>query len=255
MTMSFSLEAWEQKERVRGSKFPEHAQTIHGLSKRMLDNSYLSFRMLPTEHIQFAHLVGLLFLGVAKLSWRAANLGPSSQSHIVRVAVCWWSRCLAETGQMGSKRTVVLSEGADAIEVEAQQNYFDELNRDLDEFDADKLENHFGKTTLSTPDRDLNFDLPVIGSLAYCKSRALGYTATEAGSTGTGSGVTLLFISVTGCTVTGPEQPCSFMLQRYFGAVVQDCEKKEQVKETGPVVEQYQIAPAPLKEQFFPSLY
>nr|CAD7448989.1 unnamed protein product [Timema bartmani] len=30
-----------------------------------------------------------------------------------------------------------------------------------------------------------------------------------------------------------------------------DCDKKEQVKVTGPVVEQEQIAPAPLKEQFF----
>nr|CAD7398355.1 unnamed protein product [Timema cristinae] len=37
----------------------------------------------------------------------------------------------------------------------------------------------FGKTTISTPYRDLNLDLPVIGSLAYCESSALDHAATE----------------------------------------------------------------------------
>nr|CAD7609184.1 unnamed protein product [Timema genevievae] len=41
--------------------------------------------MLPVERIEFAHLYRLLFLGAAELSWRAANLGPSSQS-VSRVA-------------------------------------------------------------------------------------------------------------------------------------------------------------------------
>nr|CAD7413969.1 unnamed protein product [Timema poppensis] len=36
------------------------------------------------------------------------------------------------------------------------------------------------KTTLSKPDKDLNLKLPVIGSLVYCKSSALGHAATEA---------------------------------------------------------------------------
>nr|CAD7575608.1 unnamed protein product [Timema californicum] len=44
-----------------------------------------------------------------------------------------------------------------------------------------RLENHFGKTTLSKPNRDLNPDIPVIGSLAYCKNSTLGHAATEAG--------------------------------------------------------------------------
>nr|CAD7592018.1 unnamed protein product [Timema genevievae] len=155
MTMSCALEAWEQKERVRGSKFPEHAQTFHGFSKRTLDNSYLSFQM--TERIQFAHLVGLLFLGVAELSWRAANLGPSSQSHIVRVAVCWWSRCLDETGQMGSERThlrlvqqlqrqeenSLAHQMPDVSQHEVQgivqqQKYFDSLDQNLDKWNAKK---------------------------------------------------------------------------------------------------------------------
>nr|CAD7438736.1 unnamed protein product [Timema bartmani] len=39
--------------------------------------------------------------------------------------------------------------------------------------------NHFGKTTLSTPNRDSKLNLPVIGSLVYCKSSALDHVATE----------------------------------------------------------------------------
>nr|CAD7407280.1 unnamed protein product [Timema cristinae] len=39
----------------------------------------------------------------------------------------------------------------------------------------------FWKTTFSTPDRDLNLDLPVIGSIIYCESSALDYAATEVG--------------------------------------------------------------------------
>nr|CAD7411428.1 unnamed protein product [Timema poppensis] len=35
--------------------------------------------------------------------------------------------------------------------------------------------------TLSTPDRDLNLDLPVIGSLVYCESSALDHAATKWG--------------------------------------------------------------------------
>nr|CAD7459039.1 unnamed protein product [Timema tahoe] len=35
-------------------------------------------------------------------------------------------------------------------------------------------------TTLSTPDRDSNLDLPVIGSLVYCESSSLEHVATEA---------------------------------------------------------------------------
>nr|CAD7585811.1 unnamed protein product [Timema genevievae] len=42
-----------------------------------------------------------------------------------------------------------------------------------------RLENHFGKATLSIPDRDSNLDLPVIGSLAHSKSSALDHVATE----------------------------------------------------------------------------
>nr|CAD7399493.1 unnamed protein product [Timema cristinae] len=50
------------------------------------------------------------------------------------------------------------------------------------------------------------------------------------------SKVALLLVSVTDSAVTGPGQPCSFMLRRYFGAAYS---RKE-------------IAPALLKEQFFP---
>ncbi|CAG2060005.1 unnamed protein product, partial [Timema podura] len=44
-----------------------------------------------------------------------------------------------------------------------------------------RMENHLGKTTISTPDQDSNLDLSVIGSLVYFKSDALEYAATEAG--------------------------------------------------------------------------
>nr|CAD7201197.1 unnamed protein product [Timema douglasi] len=40
---------------------------------------------------------------------------------------------------------------------------------------------NFGNTTLSTPDRNSNLDLPIIGSIDYCKSSALDYADTEAG--------------------------------------------------------------------------
>nr|CAD7398258.1 unnamed protein product [Timema poppensis] len=43
-----------------------------------------------------------------------------------------------------------------------------------------RLENHLGKTTLNTPDRDLNLNLPIIGSLVYCESSALDHVDTEA---------------------------------------------------------------------------
>nr|CAD7442813.1 unnamed protein product [Timema bartmani] len=39
----------------------------------------------------------------------------------------------------------------------------------------------FGKTTLSTPNRDSNLDLPVIDILVYCESSALDHAVTEAG--------------------------------------------------------------------------
>nr|CAD7437889.1 unnamed protein product [Timema bartmani] len=35
------------------------------------------------------------------------------------------------------------------------------------------MENHFGKINFSTPDRDSNLDLPIIGSLVYFESNAL----------------------------------------------------------------------------------
>nr|CAD7585764.1 unnamed protein product [Timema genevievae] len=44
----------------------------------------------------------------------------------------------------------------------------------------EKLENHFVKTTLNTPNRDLNLDLSVIGSLVYCESSVLDHAATKA---------------------------------------------------------------------------
>nr|CAD7440840.1 unnamed protein product [Timema bartmani] len=44
-----------------------------------------------------------------------------------------------------------------------------------------RVENHLGKTTLSTPDRYSNLDLPIISSLVYCESSALDHAATKAG--------------------------------------------------------------------------
>nr|CAD7263882.1 unnamed protein product [Timema shepardi] len=44
-----------------------------------------------------------------------------------------------------------------------------------------RVNNYFGKTTLSIPSRDSNFNLPVIGSLFYCEGSALDLAATKAG--------------------------------------------------------------------------
>ncbi|CAG2059336.1 unnamed protein product [Timema podura] len=43
----------------------------------------------------------------------------------------------------------------------------------------ERVETHFGKTTPSTPDRDSNFDFPVIDSLVFSESDALDHAATE----------------------------------------------------------------------------
>nr|CAD7567659.1 unnamed protein product [Timema californicum] len=42
-----------------------------------------------------------------------------------------------------------------------------------------RVENHFEKTSLSTPGRDSNLDLPIIASLVYCESSTLDPAATE----------------------------------------------------------------------------
>nr|CAD7406350.1 unnamed protein product [Timema cristinae] len=44
-----------------------------------------------------------------------------------------------------------------------------------------RVENNFGNTPLSTPDRNLNLDLSVISSLVYCESSTLNYAATKVG--------------------------------------------------------------------------
>nr|CAD7454913.1 unnamed protein product [Timema tahoe] len=43
-----------------------------------------------------------------------------------------------------------------------------------------RVENHFGKTTLTSLDQDSNFNLPIIGSLVYCENSALYHAATKA---------------------------------------------------------------------------
>nr|CAD7462393.1 unnamed protein product [Timema tahoe] len=45
-----------------------------------------------------------------------------------------------------------------------------------------RVENYFGKPTLSTPNRDSSLDLTVIGSLVYSETSALDYVVTEEGS-------------------------------------------------------------------------
>nr|CAD7266618.1 unnamed protein product [Timema shepardi] len=44
---------------------------------------------------------------------------------------------------------------------------------------GERVENHFGKTTLNTPNQDSNLNLPVISSQDYCKSGMLDHVATE----------------------------------------------------------------------------
>nr|CAD7586916.1 unnamed protein product [Timema genevievae] len=46
---------------------------------------------------------------------------------------------------------------------------------------VERVENYFRKTTLSTPDRDSNLNLSVIGSLVYYKNSVLDHVATELG--------------------------------------------------------------------------
>nr|CAD7411773.1 unnamed protein product [Timema cristinae] len=44
-----------------------------------------------------------------------------------------------------------------------------------------RVENNLGKTTSSSPERDLNLDLPILGSLAQHETSALANHSTEAG--------------------------------------------------------------------------
>nr|CAD7445793.1 unnamed protein product [Timema bartmani] len=44
---------------------------------------------------------------------------------------------------------------------------------------GERMENHIGENTLSTPNRESNLYLPVIGSLVYCESSALEHAATR----------------------------------------------------------------------------
>nr|CAD7439829.1 unnamed protein product [Timema bartmani] len=55
-----------------------------------------------------------------------------------------------------------------------------------------RVENHFVKTTHSTPDRDSNLDLSVIDSLVYRDSNTLDYVATEHCQTSFDEGLLLL---------------------------------------------------------------
>nr|CAD7604932.1 unnamed protein product [Timema genevievae] len=55
------------------------------------------------------------------------------------------------------------------------------IKEEYSHFRRRRVENHFVRATLNTPDRDSNFNLLVIGSLVYCKSSALDHAATEAG--------------------------------------------------------------------------
>nr|CAD7447663.1 unnamed protein product [Timema bartmani] len=50
----------------------------------------------------------------------------------------------------------------------------------LEQFQKGRGEKHLGKITPSSPDRDLNLDLPVFGSVAQHKTRAMANYATEA---------------------------------------------------------------------------
>nr|CAD7600202.1 unnamed protein product [Timema genevievae] len=58
-----------------------------------------------------------------------------------------------------------------------------------------------GKTTLSTPDRDSNLDLPVIGTPVDCESSALDHVATEVGES-------VADTSTSSPDMVGPVSPC-----------------------------------------------
>nr|CAD7443752.1 unnamed protein product [Timema bartmani] len=57
----------------------------------------------------------------------------------------------------------------------------DEMDKVYSHFRGWGVGNHYGKTTLSRPDRDSNLSLSVIGSLVYCDSNALDHAAIKSG--------------------------------------------------------------------------
>nr|CAD7589043.1 unnamed protein product [Timema genevievae] len=72
-----------------------------------------------------------------------------------------------------------LATGSD-IEGHYNMAHLQEIPLLLRSDEEEKVENHFGKTTLNTPNRDSNLDLPGIGSLVYCKGSVLDQAAIEA---------------------------------------------------------------------------
>nr|CAD7589628.1 unnamed protein product [Timema genevievae] len=79
-----------------------------------------------------------------------------------------------------------------ALNVDVHVSYSSHINAQFATFFSDlqakgsepafawRKESHFGKIVLSTPDLDLNLDLPVIGNLVHCKRSVSDHAATEA---------------------------------------------------------------------------
>ncbi|CAG2057955.1 unnamed protein product, partial [Timema podura] len=84
------------------------------------------------------------------------------------------------------------SSALDHAATEAGRLYLEEVFPHLH---GGRVENHFGKISLSTSDRDSNLKLTVIGSLVYYESIALDHVATEAGRVENHLGISTLSTS------------------------------------------------------------
>nr|CAD7461217.1 unnamed protein product [Timema tahoe] len=120
--------------------------------------------------VPFYHQVFALLVGERVLVYEIYD--PHLGAKVIRQLGPGWTIPLGEA-QLFATRTdlqgVELSAGIQQVIFKGSVPAF-----------AWRMENNFGKTTLSTPDQDSNLDLPIIGGLVYCESDALEYAATEA---------------------------------------------------------------------------
>nr|CAD7440267.1 unnamed protein product [Timema bartmani] len=99
-----------------------------------------------------------------------------------------WDKLPARTTSRRYHQDVSLPGGEEEVssevglgDVKVAPDFVSCLQLDRNSCVVGRVENHFGKVTLSSPELDSNLKFHVIGSLAYCENSAIDHAATEAG--------------------------------------------------------------------------
>nr|CAD7404539.1 unnamed protein product [Timema poppensis] len=100
---------------------------------------------------------------------KAKNLKGATHANLEKAMLEWFSQHRAQNVPINGP---MMQRKADEFALRMEEVY--------PHFLRGKEENYFGKTTLSTPDRDSNLHLPVIGILIYCESSTLDHVTSDA---------------------------------------------------------------------------